>query len=298
MSYGLLLVSERQGAGKSTLGEKILAPLVGLENTSFPSETDIVESQFNAWLSHKRLSVIHEIYAGNSSKAYNKLKSIITDKFVTVNKKHQSTYELENWTHIFACSNSNRALRISMDDRRWLLPQVTEEMKPHEYWVGFNEWLENGGLEIIRWWADEWLKKNNPVFPGQTAPYTQAKEDFIDDSLSAGQAIAKALLEEMWRVGKSSPEPVFTTDALIVQEIKDRLYDGKNSTYLEKPATIRKLAKDRGLTVGTERARQFSHDLTLGRVIATSPALARRNQEMMKSEGLKPFDFSKIGRSL
>lgn len=298
MSYGLLLVSERQGAGKSTLGEKILAPLVGLENTSFPSETDIVESQFNAWLSHKRLSVIHEIYAGNSSKAYNKLKSIITDKFVTVNKKHQSTYELENWTHIFACSNSNRALRISMDDRRWLLPQVTEEMKPHEYWVGFNEWLENGGLEIIRWWADEWLKKNKPVFPGQTAPYTQAKEDFIDDSLSAGQAIAKALLEEMWRVGKSSPEPVFTTDALIVQEIKDRLYDGKNSTYLEKPATVRKLAKDRGLAVGTERARQFSHDLTLGRVIATSPALARRNQEMMKAEGLKPFDFSKIGRSL
>ena len=298
MAYGLLLVSERQGAGKSTLGEKVLAPLIGLENVSFPSETDIVESQFNAWLSHKRLSVIHEIYAGNSSKAYNKLKSIITDKYVTVNKKHQSTYELENWTHIFACSNSNRALRISMDDRRWLLPQVTEEMKPHEYWVRFNNWLENGGLEIIKWWADEWLKKNNPVFPGETAPNTQAKQDFIDDGLSAGQAIAKALLEEMWRVGKSSADEFFTTDALVVQEIKDRLYDGKNSTFLEKPATIRKLAKDRGLTVGEERARHFSGDLTLGRVIATSPSLARRNQEMMKKEGLKPFDFSKLGKSL
>jgi len=36
MNYGVLLISETQGVGKSTLGEKILAPLIGKLNASFP----------------------------------------------------------------------------------------------------------------------------------------------------------------------------------------------------------------------------------------------------------------------
>jgi hypothetical protein len=90
MVYGVLLISEMQGVGKGTLGEKILAPLVGEENVSYPSEHDIVESAFNYWLAHKRLAIIHEIYAGSSSKAYNRLKSIITDRYITVSKKFQA----------------------------------------------------------------------------------------------------------------------------------------------------------------------------------------------------------------
>ena len=39
MLYGLLLVSETQGVGKTTLGERILAPLVGWHNVSVPDAT-------------------------------------------------------------------------------------------------------------------------------------------------------------------------------------------------------------------------------------------------------------------
>jgi hypothetical protein len=79
MHYGVLLISETQGVGKGTLGEKILAPLVGVGNTSFPGEEEIVDSKYNYWMAHRRLAVVHEIYAGHSSRAYNKLKSVITD---------------------------------------------------------------------------------------------------------------------------------------------------------------------------------------------------------------------------
>ena len=47
MLYGVLLISEMQGVGKGTLGEKILAPLVGEVNVSYPSEQEIVDSNFN-----------------------------------------------------------------------------------------------------------------------------------------------------------------------------------------------------------------------------------------------------------
>jgi hypothetical protein len=91
MGYGLLLISEQQGIGKTTLGAHILAPLVGLHNTSFPGENDIT-SAFNEWVAHKRLAVISEIYSGSSWRAYHALKSVITDREVTVNQKYMRQY--------------------------------------------------------------------------------------------------------------------------------------------------------------------------------------------------------------
>ena len=175
--YGVLLVSDVQGVGESSLGEKILGPLLGEENVSYPSENEIVESNFNYWAAHKRLAVIHEIYAGHSAKAYNKLKSLITDRFIQINKKYQAAYELDNWLHIFACSNSMRAIQLSSDDRRWFVPKVTCKKQTPEYWIGFNDWLtQRGGLAIIKWWATEWLKTNSPVRPGANAPWSLAKK--------------------------------------------------------------------------------------------------------------------------
>ena len=124
--------------------------------------------------------MIHEIYAGHSAKAYNSLKSIVTDKYVTVNKKYMANYEVENWMHIFACSNSMRAIQLSGDDRRWHVPKVTEEKRPTSYWIGLNRWLEEkGGLGIVVSWAHEFLKKNKPVEKGASAPWSSLKREVV-----------------------------------------------------------------------------------------------------------------------
>jgi hypothetical protein len=64
MKYGVLLISEQQSVGKSTLSEKILRPLVGEHYVSIVSESEIVDSNFNGWAAHKRLPITHEIYQG------------------------------------------------------------------------------------------------------------------------------------------------------------------------------------------------------------------------------------------
>jgi hypothetical protein len=125
MSYGLLLISERQGVGKTTLGAGILAPLVGVQNVGFPGENDITSS-FNEWVAHKRLAIVSEIYSGSSWKAYHALKSVITDRDISVNQKYMRQYIIENWCHVLASSNSMRALKMENDDRRWFYPEVTE----------------------------------------------------------------------------------------------------------------------------------------------------------------------------
>lgn len=186
MEYGVLLVSEKQGIGKTTLGSTILAPLVGRHNVGYPQESMIVNSDFNDWLANKRLVIVNEIYSGHSWKAYNTLKSYITDKQVTVNVKYQRPYTVDNWAHIFACSNSLNALRMEEDDRRWFHPRVAEEAWPRVKFVELNKWLQSGGLSVIKWWAEvfEDIGAGTYVLPGERAPMTLQKKTLIRESMS------------------------------------------------------------------------------------------------------------------
>lgn len=191
IGYGLLLVSERQGVGKTTLGAHVLAPLVGPHNVGYPSETDI-GSQFNDWMANKRLVVVNEIYSGASWKAYHALKSVITDRDVTVNQKFMRPYTIENWCHVVACSNSLRALKMENDDRRWFYPEVTEEPWPSHKFIAFRRWLESGGLGIIKHWAEQF---GNYIAPSDRAPMTERKKELIEGSRSEAQKEAAALAD-------------------------------------------------------------------------------------------------------
>lgn len=235
MEYGLLLVSERQGVGKSTLGASILAPLVGTQNTGYPTEAQIVQSEFNGWLANKRLVIIHEIYSGHSWKAYNKLKSAITDKEVEVNEKYQRTYTIENWAHVFACSNSLRALKMEEDDRRWFYPEVTEEKWTRNQFEDFHNWLRSGGLSIIKHWAENF---GDYVQRGMAAPMTARKKELIIESRTEGQQEAVELAQAMLRTNKPMVMAMKEIVEFVRQSVQGRMYDSDNE--------IRKAMKEGG----------------------------------------------------
>ena len=247
MHYGVLLISETQGVGKSTLGEKILAPLVGHRNVSVPDERTICHSAFNSWAGQKRLAVVHEIYAGESRAVYDKLKSLITDTTVTIERKYMDAYETENWIHILACSNSKRALYLDPEDRRWLLPRVTDKKRPEEYWRRLNEWLtKDDGLSIIKWWCGEFLKQNAPVFPGQDAPKSIAKDEVIELFRTPGVKLAFDFVELVNDHIERHPEDAAMSFVLddIYEWIKGQLGP---SPKMESANTIRKALREAGL---------------------------------------------------
>lgn len=189
MGYGLLMVSEAQGIGKTTLGESVLAPLVGMHNVGFPSEQSIM-SQYNDWAAHKRLAIVGEIYAGTSWKSYNLLKTIVTDRYIEVNKKYVPQYIIENYCHIYACSNSLRALKMDDADRRWYYPELVNIPWPKKKFGEFRKWLREGGLSHVKQWA---LDFGEYVTPAEHAPMTLRKRDLIDDSLSGALREARRL---------------------------------------------------------------------------------------------------------
>lgn len=312
MKYGVLMISEVQGVGKGTLGEKILAPLLGDWNVSFPSEDDICDSSFNYWLAHRRLAVIHEIYAGHSAKAYNKLKSIVTDRSISVKKKYMADYVIQNWLHIFACSNSMRAIQLSADDRRWLVPKVTEEKKSPEYWTRLNTWLtDEGGLGIVRQWATDFVKKHGAVTDSADAPWTSQKKEVVEEGYSPGQVVVSNFLR---RVEEEAKDPawveahcrapwatsyeasgVLVLDRDLVSLIRSAIHEGRHSDRLEKPLTVRKIAKSRGWSVVEGRAaiERWGTMGTATRLLVTEKTLSGASPAVL-ADSLRPIEVLRL----
>jgi len=241
MLYALLLISERQGMGKTTLGERILAPLVGMQNVGFPGERDIVESSFNDWIANKRLIIIGEIYTGHSFKAYNVLKHYLTDKSIRVNEKFQRPYTIENWVHIVACSNSKKALRIEETDRRWFYPKLSEAPWDRKKWGDFYEWLASGGLNIIMDWAKGF---GEYVLPGEHAPMTAGKESLIEESRGE---VLNHWADVLAACEESQEQVVFA-----LSEVRNAMVK-KHIRVFETPLQFKKLALLRGWSTATER---------------------------------------------
>jgi len=244
IGYGLLLVSERQGVGKTTLGAHILAPLVGYQNVGYPTEADISNSAFNGWMANKRLVIVNEIYSGHSWKAYNQMKSVITDRDVTVNQKYMRPYTIDNWCHVFACSNSMRALKMENDDRRWFYPEVTEVAWPAEKFIEFRRWVESGGLSIIKHWAKQW---DDYVHPSNRAPMTERKKEMIDGSRSEAQQEAAALADALNSLDKPA--------ALTMKEVVNWVRNSVQGRVFDSDYEIRKTMKQSGAIIWPKRLR-------------------------------------------
>jgi hypothetical protein len=194
MRYGLLLFSRKQGTGKSTL-LAVLQRLLGEWNCSTPAEYDIVDSVYTDWIAEKVLVFVHEIYAGNSWKAYRKLKGMTADDTVLVSKKYVPAYQVESRAHFILCSNQSTGVTIENDDRRFLVPRVTEELRPKEDWVAFYDWLNGDGPAVINRWAHEFVAEHGAVGTADRAPMTERKRKLIEDSRSPAHRMLIDLAE-------------------------------------------------------------------------------------------------------
>lgn len=233
MGYGILALSEQTGVGKSTLG-KIMSRLISPIHTSFPGDA-MIQSEFNSWIVNKRLVVVNEIYAGHSWKAYNRLKTLVTDLEIEANEKHMATYSVPNWTHYYCCSNSMEALRIEEKDRRWFVPQLTESRWRQMNYIQLNKWADTGGIGHL---AYKLLNMERYVAPWEFAPESEAKDKLIENSMSNDQRMLNILLD---RIPPGS--------ALEVNAVWRWLLDNmRGSMYITLPR-IPRIAEEQGMKV-------------------------------------------------
>lgn len=249
IKYGLLLMSETQGVGKGTFA-RVLADLIGLDNASFPSANMIVESQFNGWVDAKRLVCVDEIYEGHSWKAYNRLKPYVTDDKIEVNVKNLKTWSMPNWTHYILMSNSRAALKIENSDRRWLVPECTEEVWSEEEFAAFYSWLRGGGLAYVAHWAKTFLERAEGKFirSGETAPMTASKMRLISESRSP----AEQILDDLGQAVAELRDPVAMTMHSVMEWVRNQLGDRK---FFETPQQMGRILRKHNLYATKDKNR-------------------------------------------
>ena len=291
MKFGLLLVSIAQGVGKGTLMEKILLPLVGSKNVSTVTESQLLKGDsFNEWRVNKTLVLCHEIYSGHSRAAYYRLNDIITETSFRANEKFLRTYDAVSWNHVCASSNSMQALNVPEEDRRWLIPSITENPRTADYWVSLNRWLTiEDGLGIIKWWAERF---DHFVGEGERAPITDMKKRVIEGSMSDWQIICREFMDgvkQRWmdsdnkgRTGEPIPIVIHDRDTIdmIITRLKNEA-DGPRTFIPSRVAILNELMRGAfpffvsgfEKNVGVRKRR-----LTLGcPVCVTNPESVREN---------------------
>jgi len=309
IQYSMLLISETQGIGKTTLGERIMRPIVGMNNSSVVSGESLVNPNFNGWAAHKRLIICNEIYHGHNLKAYDNLKSVITEGTISINEKFQKAYEIDNWVHVIACSNSLKALKLDENDRRWFIPSLNNTKKPPAYWERFFNWLEDeDGISIVYGWLKKFLSPasgkdksiytgHSPIYKGDMPPSSSLKQQVINENLSKGLLMVAGVIDKVKEDAEAKNEEVFLIDSQLQDLIRNKMYDGRHNDRLESYLTIRKLALNRGWfarngEVGMAQNPQWNTRGVRSTILYSTAKFAKTSWIDLVKEGRKPADLT------
>ena len=114
----LVLYSAEQGTGKNTLCD-IITALIGQEYafTTEAPERDIWGT-FNNNRQNKLLIVIDEADPKENHIAADKIKSLITQKEMTISIKNQSTFTIQDFSRYIFTTNSSNSMSIHQGERR------------------------------------------------------------------------------------------------------------------------------------------------------------------------------------
>jgi hypothetical protein len=175
-----LIVSPQQGIGKSTIADFLVA-LLGEKNCADVSNDDVAD-RFNDWLDGKQLVVVHELMSDGKMEMANKLKGLITDPRIRINRKNMRPYEYTNRANFLMFSNYTDAARIEKGDRRYFVWVSQAKPRDGNYYQELRKWFADGGKNAL---LHYFLNYDLSGFAASgPAPMTKSKEVMIEYSMS------------------------------------------------------------------------------------------------------------------
>lgn len=175
--HALLLAGYVHGTGKSFIGE-VLTKIIGSSNVT-PVGSHELASAFNKWALGSKLLTIEELDDVEKNIIKHTLHPIITQEELTINDKGVSTFKSRNCFGIFCMTNEDAALRLSSQDRRYLVVRTIAQPKHQHYYHHLYSILDDD--EAMGAIAYELLHRDVGEYNGQSrAPDTAAKAEMVD----------------------------------------------------------------------------------------------------------------------
>lgn len=120
-----------QGTGKGTFFD-IISQFFYKSNTLRISNSNHLTGQFSGHLADKILVLADEVTWGGYRKDDGILKTIITEKYRTLENKYQMPVEVSNYVRLVINSNSDWVVRVEKDDRRYVVCNVSNKYQQNK----------------------------------------------------------------------------------------------------------------------------------------------------------------------
>lgn len=168
--------SRTMGVGKSLLGytmERVYG-----RNFAEISDRDLTAS-FNDWAENKQFVMGDEITGGDKRASADKMKSLITQKFIRINPKFVTPYTVPDCVNYFFTSNHPDSFFLESDnDRRYFVHEV-EATKPlsDSFYKEYDRWYKSDAVGALFYYL---LNLDLGDFnPNACAPVTNAKKEMV-----------------------------------------------------------------------------------------------------------------------
>lgn len=166
------------------------------------------------------------------------VKALVTSEKLTVNKKGQPEYDIDNHVNLAVTSNYWDCLRLDADDRRSCVIRwngAIDRRGDQSYWRNYVEWCERGGANAL---YDYLLNKTISWFdPAAWAPATSWKEQVKEASMGPMESHFHDMFKEPTNI-----LPIVSADkALWTAKELASMYYGKGFNELS-PGEIKAVA--------------------------------------------------------
>ncbi|MFB1490763.1 MAG: primase-helicase family protein [Thiocapsa sp. C3-sup] len=164
--HTVIVLKFGEGTGKNIIID-ILVRAFG-DHASLAVKSDDLVGKFNDHLATSVLVFANEAVWGGSKDQEGVLKSLITDEDLPVERKYVPKYRVRNCVHLIMASNNDWVAPVGLDDRRFLILDVSEHRKGDTaYFKRLAEHIDNGGQEAF---IDHLLKLDIGDFNPRTLP--------------------------------------------------------------------------------------------------------------------------------
>ena len=138
----IVFLSE-SGCGKGTF-YTLLNKIWGQSSIEVNDVKHII-GNFNAALQNNFIVFMDEALFKGNHEGMERLKNLITEKTIRVEKKYVQAYDIDSFHRFFAASNSEHFAHIPVDDRRFCFYRVSSEYKQNlDYFDQLHHVIENG----------------------------------------------------------------------------------------------------------------------------------------------------------
>ena len=223
------LIFGAPGTGK----DRLFAPIYRIYgDNAVKIDSKALISNFNSVYAERQFVQADELKSQHfTADSVNQIiKSIVTDEWVTVNRKNQEEYVVPNVRNFCITSNYIESVKLDEDDRRatvihwsWEAAGGVDYRGDSDYWTKYSTWVDNGGAAAV---FDYLLARDLSKFtPESWAFNTEEKAEVI----SAGRTGLEGFV---WRLKNDTemelPPLVGARMLFTTKELATMLYEGKD----------------------------------------------------------------------